>query len=141
MGRGRRRSSAGDVPGTLGAPREYQVVIADDALAELIELLTYISPDSPKNAASVRSAIEKRFDRLRRTPRVGRADPDAPLVPPGASAYVTTVKGASIHYLFPVRWTGREIVYVVTIRRGTRLPLEEPAYLARWMTELLKLTK
>lgn len=139
MGRGSRRSSAGDVPGDVDPPSEYPVVIADEAMTELVDLLTHISKDSPKNAASVRAAVEKRLDRLQRFPRTGHADPNAPLVPPGAGAYIVTVKNVSMYYLFPLGWRSREIVYVVTIRQGSRMPLEEPQYLARWMEELAML--
>ena len=138
MGRGNRRSAADDVPG-VDPVREYEVVLADEAMAELIELLTYIKTESPKNAGSVRAAVTKRLDRLRRFPRTGHADPNAPLVPHGAEAFIVTVKGVSIYYLFPLRWKDREIVYVVTIRRGSRLPLDQPEYLARWMEEIAKL--
>ena len=137
MGRGSRRSPSSDVPGVASA-RAHPVVLANEALAELIDLLTYISTDSPKNAASMRAAIEKRLDRLRHFPKTGRRDPDAPLVPRGAEARVATVKSVSIHYLFPLRSGGRDIVYVVTIRRGSRMPLEEPEYLVRWMEELAR---
>lgn len=139
MGRGGRSSSAGDVPGNVGTPSEYPVVIADEAITELVDLLTYVGKDSPKNAASVRAAVEKRLDRLRRFPRTGHTDPHAPLVPPGAGAYIVTVKNVSMYYLFPLGWRNREIVYVVTIRRGSRMPLAEPEYLARWMEELARL--
>jgi len=105
---------------------------------ELVELLTYIRKGSPKNAGSVWAAVEKRLDHLRRFPRTGHADPNAPLVPPGTDAYITTVKKVSIYYLFPLRRDDREIVYVVTVRRGSRMPLEEPEYLARWMAEIAK---
>jgi len=115
------------------------VVIANEAMTELVELLTYVSKDSPKNAASVRVAVNKRLDRLGRFPRTGHVDRNAPLVPASAEAYITTVKGASLYYLFPLRWKEREIVYVVTIRRGSRMPLEDPEYLTRWMAELVKL--
>jgi len=106
---------------------------------ELVELLTYIKKSSPKNAGSVRAAVAERLDRLARSPRTGHADPNAPLIPPGAAAYITTVKKVSLYYLFPLRRQGREIVYVVTIRRGSRMPLEEPDYLRRWMEELAKM--
>lgn len=139
MGRGGRGSSASDVSGDVKNPREYTVVIANEAMTELVDLLTYVSKDSPKNAAAVRVAVEKRLDRLRRFPRAGRADQNAPLVPAGAQGYITTVKGVSLYYLFPLRWKRREIVYVVTIRRGSRMPLEDPEYLTRWMAELVKL--
>lgn len=139
MGRGSRRSPSGDVPGGVAPQSAYPVVIADEAMAELVDLLTYISTDSPKNAASMRAAIEKRLDRLRRFPKTGHADPNAPLVPRGTGAYIVTVKHVSIYYLFPLRSADRHVVYVVTIRRGARLPLEEPGYLARWMEELARL--
>lgn len=139
MGRGGRRSPSSDVPGGVASARAHPVVLANEALAELIDLLTYIGTDSPKNAASVRAAIEKRLDRLRHFPKTGRRDPDAPLVPRGAEARVTGVKSVAIHYLFPLRSGGRDIVYVVTIRRGSRMPLEEPAYVVRWMEELTRL--
>ena len=138
MGRGGRRTPSGDVPGGVAPRSVYPVVIAEEAMTELLDLLTYISKDSPKNAASVRAAIAKRLDRLRHFPKTGHADPSAPLVPRGAGAHVTTVKDVSIYYLFPLRWEDRDIVYVITIRRGARMPLEEPAYLARWMEELAR---
>lgn len=141
MGRSNRRSSAGNVPGDVGQIREHRVVVADEAMAELVELLSYINRDSPKSAGAVRVAVEKRLDRLRRFPKAGHADPDAPFVPPGAGAYIATVKNVSIYYLFPLRWNGREFVYVVTIRRGSRMPLEQPGYLTRWMEELAKLAR
>lgn len=139
MGRGGRRSSAGDVPGGIDQPQRHQVVIADETMEELVELLAYIKKSSAKNAASVRAAVSERLDRLAQFPRTGHADPNAPLVPPGAAAYITTVKKVSIYYLFPLRWRDREIVYVVTIRRGSRMPLDEPEYLGRWMAELAKI--
>ena len=139
MGRGHRRSAPGDVPRNLDPARDYQVVVADEAMAEFIELLTSIKTESPKNAGAVRAAVEKRLDRLRRFPRTGHVDANAPLVPLGADAFIVTVKGVSLYFLFPLRWKDREIVYVVSIRRGSRMPLEDPQYLARWMQELAKL--
>jgi plasmid stabilization system protein ParE len=117
----------------------HRIVIADEAMDELIELLTYISADSPKNAGAVRAAVARRLDRLARFPQTGRLDRNAPLVPRGAAARITTAKGVSIYYLFPMRRNGGEIVYVVAMRRGSRLPLEDPQYLVRWMEELGKL--
>lgn len=139
MGRRDRRSAAREVPRAVARTPRHQVVIANEAMDELVELLTYISESSPKNAASVRAAISDRLDRLARFPRTGHEDPNTPLVPEGAAAFITTVKGISLCYLFPLRWRGRDIVYVVTLRRGARMPLDDPEYLRRWMEELGKL--
>ncbi len=138
MGRGSRRSSAGHVPG--GVARRYDVVVDDDALAELVEILTYIKKQSPKNAGAVRAAAADRLVRLRPFPRTGHADPNAPSVPPGAGAFITTVKRIAIYYLFPVRVRDRDVVYVIAVRRGSRLPLEEVAFLRRWMEQLADIT-
>lgn len=141
MGRGSRRTSAGAVPRAVVPPR-YEVVIADEALAELHELLTYIATGSPQNAASVLAAIEKRLGRLRRFPRTGHVDPHAPAVPvPRTEARLVTVDGVSLRYLFPVQWRDHDIVYVVMIRRGERMPLNEPEYLALWQAELAARTQ
>lgn len=137
MGRGHRRTSAGDV--SAGVDPTYTLVVADEAITELIELLTYIRVESSKNARSILAAVEKRFERLRRFPRTGHADPNAPLVPHGTQAFIVTVKSVSIDYLFPMRWKDREILYVVSIRRGSRMPLDDPEYLGRWMEELARL--
>lgn len=139
MGRGDRRSSARDVPRGVDRPPQYRVVLANEAMDELVELLSYIKEDGPKNAASVRESVAARLDRLAHLPRTGHEDPNAPLVPEGAAALITTVKGLSIQYLFPLRWRRREIVYVVTIRRGARMPLDEPEYTRRWMEELARI--
>lgn len=140
MGRSGRRSSAGDVPGGVGRRPPFDVVLDDDALAELVELLTYIKQQSPKNAGAVRAAVDARLARLRRFPETGHADPNVPLVPPGAAAFITTVKRIALYYLFPLRVRDREVVYVITIRRGSRLPLDEPEYLRRWMEQLAEMT-
>lgn len=141
MGRGRRGTSAGAVPRAVARAR-YEVLLADSASAEMTELLTYIAADSPQNAASVLAAIDKRLTRLRQFPQTGHADPNAPAVPlPGAEARQVTVKGVAIRYLFPVAWAGRDVVYVVMIRRGSRQPLTDPQLLALWQAELAALQR
>jgi plasmid stabilization system protein ParE len=104
-----------------------------------VGLVRYIRKDSPKNAAGVLAAIRRRRDALRSNPRLGHADPNAPLVPAGASALLTTVKGIGIYYLFPMKRHDREIVYVVSIRRGARMPLEHADYARRWIEEASKI--
>lgn len=103
-----------------------------------MELVRYIRKDSPKNAVDVLAAIRKRRDALGSHPRSGHADPNAPLVPDGASALLTTVRGIGIYYLFPMRYGDREIVYVVSIRRGARMPLQRADYARRWLEESSK---
>lgn len=78
-------------------------------------------------------AIIRRRDLLAVRPRIGHADPSAPLVPAGARALLTTVKGIGIYYLFPVVHDGRDTVYVVSLRRGSRMPLTDPEYARRWI--------
>lgn len=140
MGRGDRRTSPRDVPGGVAPPPRYAAVLADEAMDELIELLTYIKGSSPKNAATVNEAISWRLFQLGRDPRIGHADPNALLAPPGATALITTVKKISIYYLFPMARVGREIVLVLSVRRGSRMPLEQPEYARRWLEELARIT-
>ncbi len=106
-------------------------------MAELTELLAYIAADSPRNAASVLAAIDKRLSQLRQFPQTGHPDPNAPAVPlPGVEARLVTVKGIGIRYLLPIHLDGRDIVYVAMIRRGNRLPLTDPQFITLWQAEL-----
>ncbi|MDO8562785.1 MAG: type II toxin-antitoxin system RelE/ParE family toxin [Candidatus Limnocylindria bacterium] len=139
MGRGDRPASSGAAPRNVSPSPRYEVVLADEARNELSELVTYIKKDSPKNAGEVYDAISKRLFQLGANPRIGRADPNAPSVPSGASALITTVKKVAIYYLFPLTGHGREVVYVLSIRRGSRMPLEDPGYARRWLEELATL--
>lgn len=138
MGRGHRSSAARDVPEHIARPR-YEVVFADEAWDELIELLTYIGETSPKNAGVVREAVADRLARLRDFPKAGHVDPNAPPAPPGAEARITAVKKVAVHYLFPMKWRGSDVVYVVSIRRGSRQPLREPDYVRRWLAEVARI--
>lgn len=142
MGRGDRPPhSRPHLRNAVSTSPRYEVVLATEAEDELVELIRYIRKDSPKNAADVLSAILKRRDALRSTPRMGHADPSAPLVPEGASALLTTVQGIGIYYLFPMDRGAREIVYAVSIRRGSRMPLDDPEYARRWLEELAKVAQ
>lgn len=136
MGRGDRPASSGDVLRNVDPPAAHEVVIADEAMDELAELIAYINKDSPRNALAMYDAISQRLFQLGADPRTGHAEPSAPLVPPGAAALITTVKKVAIYYVFPLRRRRHEIVYVVSIRRGTRMPLEQPEYARRWLEEV-----
>lgn len=142
MGRGDRPPHSGPhLRDAVATPPRYEVVLATEAEDELVEIVRYIRKESPKNAADVLAAIRKRRDALGRNPRLGHADPNAPLVPEGASARLITVKNIGIYYLFPVKRGGREIVYVVSIRRGSRMPLEQVDYARRWVEEASKVPR
>lgn len=139
MGRGDRPTSSGEALRSEVEERpRYEVVLAVEAEEELTELVAYIQKDSPKNAIAVYEAISKRLYQLGGNPKIGHADPNAPLVPKGASALLTTTKKVGIHYLFPMKRDGREIAYVVGIRRGSRMPLEHAEYARRWVEEASK---
>lgn len=139
MGRGDRPPHSGPhLRNAVATSPRYEVVLATEAEDELVELIRYIRKDSPKNAADVLAAILKRRDALGSDPRLGHADPNAPLVPEGASALLTTVKNVGIYYLFPMTRGDGEIVYVVSIRRGARMPLQHADYARRWLEESSK---
>lgn len=140
MGRGDRPpDSRAHRRDTVGARPRYEVVLAAEAEDELVERVRYIHKDSPKNATEMLRAIFKRRDALASNPRIGHVDQDAPLVPKDAAALVTIVKKIGIYYLFPMRRGDREIVYVVSIRRGSRMPLAHADYARRWLEEVSKL--
>lgn len=139
MGRGDRPAPSGAAPRNVGRPPSFKVLLADEARDELSELVAYIKKDSPKNAGEVYDAVSTRLLQLGANPGTGHADPSAPLVPPGASALITVVKKIAIYYLFPLTRQGREIAYVLRIRRGPRMPLDEPEYARRWLEELARI--
>lgn len=139
MGRGDRPASSGDVPRNVNTRPQHKLVLADEAIDDLNELVTYIKKD-PKNAAAVYDAISRRLFQLRTNPKLGHADPTAPPVPPGATALLTTVKKVAIYYLFPLTRQGNEVAYVLSIRRGSRQPLEQPEYARRWLEEVSRVS-
>lgn len=139
MGRGDRPASSGNaLRSEVDELPRHEVVLAVEAEEELTELIAYIQKDSPKNASAAYEAISKRLYQLGANPKIGHADPNAPLVPQGASALLTTTKKVGIHYLFPMKRDDRDIVYVVGIRRGSRMPLEHAEYARRWVEEASK---
>lgn len=139
MGRGDRPPHSGAHLGdAVDQPRRYEVVIAREAEDELVELVRYIRKDSKRNADMVLKEVLKRRDLLRTSPSMGLADPSAALVPDGAEALVTTVKKIGLYYLFPFKRGDEDIVFIVSIRRGARMPLGELEYLRRWLEESSK---
>ena len=140
MGRGDRPASSGEtLRSQVDERHRYDVVLAAEAEDELTGLVAHIQRDSPKNAIAAYEAVSKRLHQLGANPRTGHADPNAPLVPRETGAFTTTVKGISVYYLFPLRVRRRHVVYVISVRRGSRMPLEDPEYLRRWMEELARL--
>lgn len=137
MGRGDRPASEGQV--LRNVDPSYEVAVVDEALAELDELIEYIKKDSPKNARSVYDAIATRLSALRTGPELhGRIDDLAQSAPPGSTARTSTVKNIAIYYAFPVAHGAQQIVLVLSIRRGQRLPLEAGEYTRRWLEEVSK---
>lgn len=136
MGRRHRAPSSGtSLRSEVEERPRYEVTLAAEAEDDLTELITYIQQDSPKNASAVFRAISKRLHLLGATPEMGHADPTAFLVPLGASARLTNTRTIGIHYLFPMKRDDREIVYVLGVRRGLRMPLEQADYARRWVQE------
>ncbi len=136
MARGRREAA-----GTLSGPvtPSGEPVIGEDAEAELIEILDHIATDSPKNARLVADRISRAIGRIGRSPRAaGHVDEGARRVPGGAVARRTTVSGYTIRYVFPFPVEGGACALIVSIRRGHRAALDDPAYVLRWMEERAK---
>ena len=106
------------------------------ASADLEELVTYIRQDSPQNARKVVEDIHKNVERLRRFPRSGETDPGAPPMHGEMEARIVRASGFLIRYAFPVRrGAGRDVVYVVSIQRAGRLPLDDTDYMLRFLQE------
>lgn len=129
-----RRNAAHQVPQALRAtPRA--VILGKRAEAELFELLDYVQAQSPRNAHLVAERIAKAVERIARSPETRAQESDVPGLPLGAAARRATVSGYTIRWVYPFVVDGEPNVLVVSIRRGTRKALEDPAYLLRWLEE------
>lgn len=105
------------------------------ARTDLIEAIAYIDRDSPQNARAVAQAISQKIAQLRRLPRAAPVDPDAPS-PPGASEpRIAHASGFVIRYVFPLRKGDRDILYVVSIQRAAKPPLDDHEYIIRFLQE------
>ena len=83
--------------------------------------------------------IIEQIERIRQHPQsAGHPDHDAPDVPHGATARMTTVSGYMIRYIYPFHVDDRAYSLVVSIRRGIRAALDKPEYVLRWMEERAK---
>lgn len=111
------------------------VIIGHDAKNELIELIDHIHAQSPRNAHLVAERISKVILRIAADPLAWPIDPDAPMLSAEYAARRTTVSGYTIRYLYPVVIDGRSSVLVVSVRRGNREALSDPAYVLRWLEE------
>ena len=114
----------------------YRAGLSDDAAAELEEAISYIERDSPQNAAGVTHEILKAVARLRRFPRAGAVDPDAPPMHRDVEARRVAASGFVIRYIFPFKRAGRDTVYVVSIRRASRPPLDDMDFMRRLVQEV-----
>lgn len=114
----------------------YRAIISRWALDELAEAIAYIRQESVRNAAAVAQRVLERIEVLRRYPRAGEIDPSAPKDLGSVEARRSVVSGFIVRYAFPVqRAADREIVYVVSIRRAERLPLDDTDYMLRFLQE------
>jgi len=111
------------------------VIIGRHAEAELFELLDYVQAQSPRNASLVAERIAKEVERIARHPEVRAPEPDVPGLPAGAIGRRATVSGYTIRWVYPFVVDGEPNVLVVSIRRGSRKALDDPAYLLRWLEE------
>ena len=130
----RGRDAARQVPQALGAaPRP--VIIGRYAKAELFELLDYVQAQSPRNANLVAERISKELERIARHPETRAPEADVPGLPDGAVARKATVSGYTIRWVYPFVVDAEPSVLAVSIRRGSRRALNDPAYLLRWLEE------
>lgn len=114
----------------------YPVIMARRAKAELAETVRYVRRESPANAVKVAAAIARKLAQLRRFPRGAPIDADAPVPPQGAEPRVAHASGFLIHYVFPLRKDGREVLYVVCIRRAAEPPPDDAEYMLRFLQEI-----
>jgi plasmid stabilization system protein ParE len=128
------RNAARQIPQTLAAtPRP--VILGERARDELFELLDYVQTQSRRNANLVAERIAKEVERIARNPEARAPESDVPGLPANAHARRATVSGYTIRWVYPFVVDGEPSVLVVSIRRGSRKALEDPAYLLRWLEE------
>ena len=111
------------------------MILGKHAEAELFELLDYVQAQSPRNANLAAERISKEVERIARKPETRAPEPDVPGLPLGTAASRSTVSGYTIRWVYPFLVDGEPNVLVVSIRRGTRKALEDPAYLLLWLEE------
>lgn len=116
--------------------RVHRFAISRRANAELAEAIEYIRRDSPRNAREVAGAIRDKIDQLRSFPDSAPIDVAARTPPPGATPRVAHASGFAIRYVFPLTRDGAPTLYVVSIRRAGRLPLEDTEYQQRFIQEV-----
>jgi plasmid stabilization system protein ParE len=128
------RNAAHQVSQAL-APTPRPVILGRHAQAELFELLDYVQAQSPRNANLVAERITKEVERIARDPETRAPEPDVPGLPAGSVARKATVSGYTIRWVYPFMVDGEPNALVVSIRRGSRKALEDPAYLLHWLEE------
>lgn len=117
------------------------MIIGRSAEAELLELLDYVQAQSPRNAYLVAARMSKELERNAHKPETRTPEPDVPGLPAGAVARKATVSGYTIRWVFPFIVEGEPNVLVVSIRRGSRKALDDPAYLLRWLEERARFSR
>lgn len=115
--------------------RTWPFATSRRAGAELREAIEYIRRESPQNASAVQRAIRQKIAQLRRFPESAPVDLDAPTPPEGAALRAAHVSGFTVRYAFPIRRGGREVLYVVSIQRASRPPLDDIEFVRRFLQE------
>ncbi|MDP9266526.1 MAG: hypothetical protein M3O91_10485 [Chloroflexota bacterium] len=102
--------------------------------------MSYIEEDSPANARAVVDRLDRRMQRLRRFPRSAAPDTRAPSeLPSGIEARMASESGFNVRYVFPVRiGSDAEMILVISIRRGTRMLIDDAEVLVRYVEELTR---
>ena len=96
-------------------PRQYRVILTNDALADIAEIAAYIRADSPDNSALVCERILKVFDGLESMP--GRFKARGGSRSRRTPVHVAMEKPFLIYYTI-VRKSGT--VFVLRVRHGAR---------------------
>ena len=94
--------------------------------------------ESPANARALVERLDTRVQRLQRFPRSGPQDTNAPSdLPQSIEARMARESGFTVRYLFPVPTkVGKKTILVVSVRRGTRMLMDDAEFLARYLGEL-----
>jgi len=115
--------------------RVHPLAMSRRARADLVEAIAYIARDSPQNARAVARAISEKIAQLRHFPRAAPVDPDAPSPPEAAEPRIAHASGFVIRYVFPLRRGRRYVVYVISIQRAAKPPLDDHEYTIRFLQE------
>lgn len=124
-----------------GAKKPCRAVMGRAAIGELREAVEYLEQRSAGAGRQLLADIDRCICRPRRFPESAPVDPNgsSALFGPGAEARSTHEAGYSIRYVYPVvMGAGEPVILLVSIRHGRRLPVDDPEYMRRFLTEILR---